>query len=76
MHLATQNGKLSPARGGQAHILESRDSGKVTGMDNSRQMTEAKQRQTLQLNEQNEEHKMGSLTCLSKSSSQSQAAIA
>lgn len=43
MHLATQNGKLSPAWGGWAHILESRNSGKVTGMDNSEETAEAEQ---------------------------------
>lgn len=43
MHLAGQNGELSPAWGGWAHILESRGSGKVMGVDNSKQMAEAEQ---------------------------------
>lgn len=43
VHLAAWNGKLSPAWGGRAPILESRDSAKVRGMENSGQTAEAEQ---------------------------------
>lgn len=48
----------------RAHILESSDSGKVTRMDNSRQMAEAgKKVRHPQLNEENKEWKMSSPVC-------------
>lgn len=43
VYLAARNGKLSPAWGGRAPILESRDSGKVRGMENCGQTAEAEQ---------------------------------